>query len=259
GTSVFAMIVLEKALKNVHTEIDLVTTPSGEAVAMAHCNNCTSDLNAWVNLFEEFANTYYNKESQNAITDVSHGLGIFERLRMEIEHYLMAACFHVQRTQNIVHSAQLSRLSINRSRPARIVNLREYDHAALARLHLVSQVVRLILRHLHHRSIILLHALRQLFLEFGISHSHMSEVHLAHAIDFLVGIVHILHLIYEPCIAVGIRILNRNGLSALQRHDEVFGIQHVQYRIDTVAVHLGHIAACSSYRLHRLLHLRSDM
>ena len=58
GTSVFAMIVLEKALKNVHTEIDLVTTPSGEAVAMAHCNNCTSDLNAWVNLFEEFANSF---------------------------------------------------------------------------------------------------------------------------------------------------------------------------------------------------------
>ena len=55
GTSVFAMIVLEKALKNVHTEIDLVTTPSGEAVAMAHCNNCTSDLNAWVGLFGEFA------------------------------------------------------------------------------------------------------------------------------------------------------------------------------------------------------------
>ena len=87
----------------------------------------------------------------------------------------------------------------------------------------------------------------------------MPEVHLAHTIDFLVGIVHILHLVYEPCIAVGIRILHRNGLSALQRHDEVFGIQHVQYRIDTVAVHLGHIAARSSYRLHRLLHLRSDM
>ena len=58
GTSVFAMIVLEKALKNVHTEIDLVTTPSGEAVAMAHCNNCTSDLNAWVNLFKEFAQNF---------------------------------------------------------------------------------------------------------------------------------------------------------------------------------------------------------
>ena len=55
GTSVFAMIVLEKALKEVHEEIDMVTTPSGDAVAMVHCNNCTSDLNAWVNVFKEFA------------------------------------------------------------------------------------------------------------------------------------------------------------------------------------------------------------
>lgn len=55
GTSVFAMIVLEKALKKVHPEIDMVTTPSGKPVAMVHCNNCTSDLNAWVKLFGEFA------------------------------------------------------------------------------------------------------------------------------------------------------------------------------------------------------------
>ena len=55
GTSVFAMVVLEKALKAVHEELDMVTTPSGDAVAMVHCNNCTSDINAWVNLFGEFA------------------------------------------------------------------------------------------------------------------------------------------------------------------------------------------------------------
>ena len=55
GTSVFAMVVLEKPLSRVYPEIDLVTTPSGEPVAMVHCNNCTSDLNAWVSLFGEFA------------------------------------------------------------------------------------------------------------------------------------------------------------------------------------------------------------
>lgn len=55
GTSVFAMVVLEDRLQKVHPEIDLVTTPSGEPVAMVHCNNCTSDLNAWVGLFREFA------------------------------------------------------------------------------------------------------------------------------------------------------------------------------------------------------------
>ncbi len=57
GTSVFAMVVLEKALEQVYPEIDLVTTPAGDMVAMVHCNNCTSDLNAWVNLFKEFAET----------------------------------------------------------------------------------------------------------------------------------------------------------------------------------------------------------
>ncbi len=58
GTSVFAMVVLEKELSRVYPEIDLVTTPSGNLVAMVHCNNCTSDLNAWVNLFREFAETF---------------------------------------------------------------------------------------------------------------------------------------------------------------------------------------------------------
>jgi len=55
GTSVFSMVVLEKPLAGVHKEIDVVTTPDGAEVAMVHCNNCTSDLNAWVAVFEEFA------------------------------------------------------------------------------------------------------------------------------------------------------------------------------------------------------------
>lgn len=55
GTSVFAMVVLEKDLKNVYPEIDIVTTPTGSAVAMVHCNNCTSDINAWVNMLKEFS------------------------------------------------------------------------------------------------------------------------------------------------------------------------------------------------------------
>ena len=55
GTSVFAMVVLEHGLKKVHPEIDLVTTPAGDLVGMVHCNNCTSDLNAWVGIFKEFS------------------------------------------------------------------------------------------------------------------------------------------------------------------------------------------------------------
>jgi len=53
GTSVFAMIVLEKELSKVYPEIDLVTTPTGKLVAMAHSNNCTSNLDSWVALFRE--------------------------------------------------------------------------------------------------------------------------------------------------------------------------------------------------------------
>lgn len=55
GTSVFAMIVLEKALSQLYPEIDMVTTPTGKPVAMVHSNNCTSDLNAWIDLFQEFS------------------------------------------------------------------------------------------------------------------------------------------------------------------------------------------------------------
>ena len=65
GTSVFAMVVLEKALEKVHEEIDMVTTPAGDAVAMVHCNNCTSDLNAWVNIFKEFAEAFGMKVDMN--------------------------------------------------------------------------------------------------------------------------------------------------------------------------------------------------
>ncbi|MFD1806711.1 xylulokinase [Pasteurella oralis] len=53
GTSAFAMLVLEKALSRAYSELDIVTTPAGKLVAMAHANNCTSDINAWVNLLGE--------------------------------------------------------------------------------------------------------------------------------------------------------------------------------------------------------------
>lgn len=55
GTSIFAMVVLERPLQSRHHEIDLVTTPAGDLVAMVHCNNGASELAAWVGLFERFA------------------------------------------------------------------------------------------------------------------------------------------------------------------------------------------------------------
>ena len=53
GTSIFSMIVLDHPLKRVYPEVDLVTTPAGHEVAMIHANNCTSDINAWIDLFAE--------------------------------------------------------------------------------------------------------------------------------------------------------------------------------------------------------------
>ncbi|MBR5251769.1 MAG: ATPase [Oscillospiraceae bacterium] len=58
GTSIFAMIVLEKSLSNWYKEIDMVTTPVGHPVAMVHCNTCTSDINGYVKMFHEFAKNF---------------------------------------------------------------------------------------------------------------------------------------------------------------------------------------------------------
>ena len=108
GTSDFAMIVTDKPL-GVHREIDMVTTPAGLPVAMVHCNNCTSDINAWVNLFSQFADAIgapqdkgklftllfnkalegdadcggllsYNYFSGEGVTDMDDGRPVFARL-----------------------------------------------------------------------------------------------------------------------------------------------------------------------------------
>lgn len=65
GTSIFSMVVTEAPLSKVHEEIDMVTTPDGYPVAMVHCNNCTSDLNAWINLFDQFAELLGVKTDKN--------------------------------------------------------------------------------------------------------------------------------------------------------------------------------------------------
>jgi sugar (pentulose or hexulose) kinase len=70
GTSVFAMIVLEKKLSKLHPEIDMVTTPSGRPVAMAHSNTCTSDLDAWIGLFREFVDALGVEISQSKLFEM---------------------------------------------------------------------------------------------------------------------------------------------------------------------------------------------
>jgi len=70
GTSVFAMIVLEKALSQLYPEIDMVTTPSGKPVAMVHANNCTSDINAWVGIFRNFVDALGIELDQNDLFEM---------------------------------------------------------------------------------------------------------------------------------------------------------------------------------------------
>src|SRR5699024_9287334 len=66
GTSIFGMVVLEDELKKRHDELDIVTTPAGDQVAMVHCNNGASEIGAWADVFHEFAN-----QLQSATTDIS--------------------------------------------------------------------------------------------------------------------------------------------------------------------------------------------
>ena len=76
GTSVFAMIVLEKALSKLYPEIDMVTTPTGKPVAMVHSNNCTSDLNAWVDLFREFTDALSLEMSESKLYEMLYQQGL---------------------------------------------------------------------------------------------------------------------------------------------------------------------------------------
>ncbi len=95
GTSVFAMIVLEKSLSKVYPEIDMVTTPAGDAVAMVHCNNCLGDLDAWVKLLGEAAKllgaqfdtkTLYSKLLNNALNGASDCDGLLSYNYISGEH-----------------------------------------------------------------------------------------------------------------------------------------------------------------------------
>lgn len=70
GTSIFAMIVLDKMLSDVYTEIDMVTTPTGKPVAMVHCNTCTSDLDAWVKLFAQVISASGHEVNKPALYDM---------------------------------------------------------------------------------------------------------------------------------------------------------------------------------------------
>lgn len=74
GTSVFVMVVLERELQGVYREIDIVTTPDGKPVAMIHCNNCTSDIDAWVKLFGEVLALFGADVKKSELYDTLYGV-----------------------------------------------------------------------------------------------------------------------------------------------------------------------------------------
>lgn len=95
GTSVFAMLVMEKPLSRLYPEIDIVMTPDGHPVAMVHCNNCSSELDAWVNMFAEFASLagmdiskseVYSLLYKNAMTADRGGAGLTAYNYLSGEH-----------------------------------------------------------------------------------------------------------------------------------------------------------------------------
>ena len=92
GTSVFSMIVLEKPLNGYYPQIDVVTTPEGLPVAMVHCNNCSGELDTWINIFDEFAELFgydikkaelYNKLYIHALTGNCEGISSYNYLSGE--------------------------------------------------------------------------------------------------------------------------------------------------------------------------------
>ncbi len=95
GTSIFAMIVLEGPLSQVYQELDLVTTPDGKLVAMAHSNNCTSNIDSWVSLFDEVlkcmglnadTNTLYKNLFGKALEGEKDGGGLLSYGYLSGEH-----------------------------------------------------------------------------------------------------------------------------------------------------------------------------
>ena len=87
----------------------------------------------------------------------------------------------------------------------------------------------------------------------------MAQWQFAEFIQLLIGIVDIVYAVYKPRIAIGVWISQRHSLPSLERQDEVFGVEHVQHRIDTVAIDQRHIAGSIADSLEDTVHLWCNM
>ena len=127
--------------------------------------------------------------------------------RMEVKDDLVLARLHVQGAQDIVHTSQLSLLSVDGRCPLGIIDLREHEHAALVGVHLISQVVGFVAFDDRQGGTVLLDGFAELLAELLVGDSLMVQVYLTYAVDLLVGIVDIVDLVHKPRVALNIRIL----------------------------------------------------
>ena len=106
-----------------------------------------------------------------------------------------------------------------------------------------------------HTLALLLNTAAKHITELLVSHCLMAQLHTRQAIQFLVGIIHIRHLIYKPRTAIDVGIGNGHSLSAFERKNEILGIEHIEHGEYTVAIHLGHISLSLTYRREHPVHL----
>ena len=168
---------------------------------------------------------------------------------------------NIHYTQHIVRPGNIHRLTVNRCLPSRIIYFRENNYTVFSGRSLINQTIRLIARQTNGRQRVLIsfrHTL-QFFLKLRIYYSGFRRKNIIQSINFLICIIHILHLIHKPGITVCIRIFHRNRLPLLSgREDKVFRVQHIQHT-KFRSIHAVHFATGSSYFLIGRLHFRSNM
>ena len=178
---------------------------------------------------------------------------------MEVEHHLVMAGLDVDGAQHVVDAAHGHLLSIDRRRPSRVVDLGEDDQSARLRAHLVLEVVGLVGRQLDRRRRVERLGLSERLLKLLVGHGLVGHVDGADAVELLVGVIYIADLVHKPGVALGVGVAQRHGLSALQRQDEVAGVEHIEHGERLASIHLRHVAIGGGHGLHAGLHLGTDI
>ena len=154
----------------------------------------------------------------------------------------------VHRTQDIVCTGNVGRLSVNGGYPAvRIIDFGEYDNAVFRIIRFINQTVWFVTCQTHAGKTVFMgsgNTFQNIF-ETSIYYGSFCWQYGVQGINFLVGIVHVLHIVDEPCIAVSVRILDRNCLPLSGREDKIFRVQHIQ-NAELGSIHTVHLTTCGS-------------